>query len=242
MATQLTKREKDIFRLIQSGCHLGTPNCNVQMRRFVHSVEPRGASIYKIDETYEKILLAARIIAGVQNPKEVYAISSRTVGQRAVIKLASAIGCSSEASLRWTPGSLTNYITKNFKEPSLIIVADPFSDFKAIKEASFCNIPVIALCDSMSNLKFVDVAIPCNTKRTQSVAMVLWTIAKEVKILRGELEEDDEWDMKVELFYAMNARPNPKEEKPEGGEGADEDEAEEGENDEDAEGFEEANN
>lgn len=46
------------------------------------------------------------------------------------------------------PGSFTNYKTKQFREPKIIIVADPYADFAAIKEASYVNIPVIALCDS----------------------------------------------------------------------------------------------
>ena len=201
MSATNTKREKDIFRMIQSNCHIGSRNFNIQMKRYIHSVDHSGVPVFKVDETYEKIQLAARIIAGISDIKDVYAISSRKAGQRAVIKFASNLGASCEPSLRWTPGSLTNYKTKNFKEPELIIVADPYSDFKAIKEASYCNIPVIALCDTMSNLKFVDLAIPCNNRKTESIGMIFWLLAKEVKILKGQLNQDEDWDVRVELFY-----------------------------------------
>ena len=36
---------------------------------------------------------------------------------------------------RWTPGTLTNYITKNYAEPRLLIVTDPRTDSQAINEA-----------------------------------------------------------------------------------------------------------
>ena len=203
MTSQLNKREKDIFRLLQSNCHVASRNYNVQMKRFINHVNKEGVPIFNIDETYERIRLAARIIAGVPEISDVYAISSREYGQRAVIKFASHTKCSVTSSSRWTPGSLTNHQTKQFKEPRVIIVADPYADFKAIKEASYTNIPVIALCDSHNNLKFVDVVIPCNNNSTESISMIFWMLAREVLILRGQLDQhDDDWnDVLVDLFY-----------------------------------------
>ena len=49
------------------------------MKRFIHSISEEGVPIFKINETYERIKLAARIIAGVSDLSDVYAISSRAV-------------------------------------------------------------------------------------------------------------------------------------------------------------------
>ena len=206
--TNLSKREKDIFRLLQSECHIGSKNYNVQMKRFIHHVNKEGVPIFKIEETYENIKLAARIIAGVQNSEEVYAISSRNFGQRAVIKFAKYTGCSTNSSSRWTPGSLTNHTTKQFKEPKILIVADPHADFKPIKEASYANIPVIALCDTHNVLKFIDIVIPCNNNSTESISMIFWMLAREINVLKGEIDKnDDEWnDVMVDLFYFRNVK------------------------------------
>lgn len=101
-----------------------------------------------------------------------------------------------------------------------MVVVDPYADFKPIKEASYTNIPVIALCDTHNNLKFVDVAIPCNNNSTESISMIFWMLAREVKILKGELDrEDDEWkDVMVDLFYHKNVDDLMKKEEEEGDE------------------------
>ena len=54
---------------------------------------------------------------------------------------------------RFTPGNFTNYITRSFKEPRLIIVTDPRTDAQAIKEASYVNIPVIVSAATVNGKK-----------------------------------------------------------------------------------------
>ena len=81
------------------------------------------------------------------------------------------------------------------------------------------NIPCIALCDSDSPLAFIDIAIPCNNRSTESISMIYWMLAREVLILTKRLPKDENWNVLVDMFYykkeeAIKVEENVEEEPP----------------------------
>ncbi|EDO19189.1 hypothetical protein Kpol_1050p46 [Vanderwaltozyma polyspora DSM 70294] len=195
---------EDAQLLLAANTHLGARNVQVHQEPYVFNTRPDGVNVINVGKTWEKIVLAARIIAAIPNPEDVCAISSRTYGQRAVLKFSAHTGATPIAG-RFTPGSFTNYITRSFKEPRLIIVTDPRSDFQAIKEASYVNIPVIALTDLDSPSEYVDVAIPCNNRGKHSIGLVWYLLAREVLRLRGALvDRTQPWAIMPDLYFYRN--------------------------------------
>jgi small subunit ribosomal protein SAe len=167
----------------------------------LRSVCLSGIHILNIGKTWEKIVFAARVIAAIENPNDICVISARPYGHRAVLKYAASTGAQAMAG-RFTPGSFTNYITRSFKEPRLIIVTDPRVDHQAIREASYVNIPVIAFADTDAPLKFVDIVIPTNNKSRHSVGLVWWLLCREVLRLRGTIPRtSDGWNVMVDMFF-----------------------------------------
>jgi len=120
----LNPKEDDIAKLLATQAHIGTRNLDISMEPYVWKRRADGVHLINLGKTWEKLMLAARIIVAIENPQDVCVISARPYGQRAVLKFANYIGAQAIAG-RFTPGTFTNQIQTNFKEPRLLIVTDP---------------------------------------------------------------------------------------------------------------------
>jgi len=219
MADPFALSEDDAMKLLVCETHIGSTNADFQNEHYVWKRRNDGTYIINIKKTWDKLYLAARAIAAIEDPADVCVISARPYAQRALLKFAAHTGATPIFG-RFTPGSLPNQIQKNFKEPRLLVISDPRLDHQAVTEASYVNIPVIGFTNTDSPLKYIDIAIPCNNKGIYSVGLMWWLLAREVLILKGKINRQtgfviDEKMIMPDLYFYRDPQEQEKEEQAE---------------------------
>jgi len=185
---------------LAAGVHIGTPQRDESMRKFIYNIRPDGLSVFNVQMIDARIRAVAKLLS--KYPKEsIIAVSTRESGKKAANKFAQVLG-SKELPGRFMPGSLTNPSYEEYMEPKVLIVTDPNLDIRAIKEGLLCGIPIIAFCDTNNNTSFVDLVIPGNNKGRKAVALTWYLLAREILRERGELAKDAEPPFKIEEFLS----------------------------------------
>jgi small subunit ribosomal protein SAe len=77
------------------------------MKPYIYTRNKDGIYYLNIAKSWEKLMIAARCIAALENPKDVLVVSNRTFAQRAILKFATYTGANYFGG-KWTPGILTN--------------------------------------------------------------------------------------------------------------------------------------
>uniref|UniRef100_A0A1I8GAQ3 Small ribosomal subunit protein uS2 n=2 Tax=Macrostomum lignano TaxID=282301 RepID=A0A1I8GAQ3_9PLAT len=208
----LSLKDSDAKLMIAAQMHIGARNTDFQMEPYIFGRTKAGVNIFNCKKIWEKIVLAARAIASVENPADVFAIASTVHAQRAVLKFARYTGATPIAG-RFTPGTLTNQIQAAFREPRLLIASCPRQDHQAIAESHYVNLPVVALCNSDASIRYVDIAVPCNNNNVHSVGLAWWLLTRQVLRIRGTIPYDTDWDVMPDLFFYRTPEEQEKEQK-----------------------------
>ncbi len=183
-----------------SGVHIGTRQKTADIKEFIYKVRNDGLYIIDVKKTNERIKAAAKFLAKY-DPSKILTVSVRQYGQKPVRKLGEATGIQ-VLDGRFQPGTLTNPNAKTFLEPEIILLTDPLADIQALHEAKNIGIPVLALCDTNNETKYIDYVIPTNNKGRRALALIYWLLARAILLEQGKIKSDEEFTAAVEDFEA----------------------------------------
>jgi len=183
-----------------SGAHIGTRQKTADIKEFIYKVRNDGLYIIDVKKTDSRIKIAAKFISKY-DPNNILIVSVRQYGQKPIKKLAEHTGIQ-VLDGRFRPGTLTNPSSKGFLEPELIILTDPLADAQALHEAENIGIPVIGLCDTNNETKYLDLVIPTNNKGRRALALVYWLLTREILKTKGKIKSYDDFKSEVEDFEA----------------------------------------
>lgn len=206
MTEKKEKKERETEMLVPeetymtSGVHIGTRQKTSDIKDFIYKVRNDGLYIIDVKKTDKGIRNAAKLLAKY-DPSKVLAVSVRQYGQKPIKKLGKHTGMQVLEG-RFRPGILTNPNSKDFFEPEIILLTDPLADIQALHEAENIGIPVIALCDTNNETRYVDLVIPTNNKGRRALALIYWLLTKEILREQGKIKSDEEFTATVEDFEA----------------------------------------
>jgi small subunit ribosomal protein S2 len=176
--------------LLSTGIRVGTPVKTKYMSPFIVKANPEGLYILDMNQTRERIDVAADFIARTPLSK-VAVCSAREYGKTPVEKFCELTGAMPILE-RFMPGTFTNPLLPNYMEPALIFVTDPQADQQAVIEATRAGLPVIAISNSDNVTAKVDLVIPANNRGRKALATVYWLLAKAVLTKMGKIRPEEQ--------------------------------------------------
>jgi len=190
--------------LLSAGIHIGTRMKTKDMDKFIYRTRPDGLFVLDIKKTDERIRIAAKYVARLE-PAKIAAVAARLYGRDPVTKFCEATGATPVVG-RFIPGILSNPLSKNRIEPSVVIVSDPKADVQAVVEATSIGVPVIALCSTDNDFADVDFVIPTNNKGRRALAVIYWLLARQILRERGEIPPDGNPSLSIDDFEVKLAK------------------------------------
>jgi len=190
--------------LLSAGIHIGTRMKTKDMDKFIYRTRPDGLFVLDIKKTDERIRVAAKFLARLE-PAKIVAVAARLYGRDPVRKFCEVTGATPVIG-RFVPGILSNPLSKNRIEPSVVIVSDPKADVQAVVEAASIGVPLIGLCSTDNDFADVDFVIPTNNKGRRALAVIYWLLARQILRERGEIPPDGSPSQSIDDFEVKLAK------------------------------------
>ncbi len=202
MEEGMVEDEEDMLipeeQYLTAGVHIGTQQKSASMEPFIFKVRDDGLFVLDVEKSDSRITSIAKLLSRYP-PEKILLVSARQYGKKPIETFSEVVGTMSIAG-RFIPGTLTNPSLHTFIEPEVMVVVDPAADRQAVREAIGIGIPIVGLVDTNNRLENIDIALPTNNKGRKALALVFWLLAREMAMIKGNVEEREEFPFEVEDF------------------------------------------
>ena len=184
--------------LLEAGVHIGTKIKTNDMTPYVFKKRDDGLFILDLRKISERLMAAAKLLSKYK-PEDITIVASRVYSSNPAAKFAQLAGTNIIKG-RFVPGTMTNMTCASFTEPKLIFVCDPKGEREAIVESAKNGVPVIALCDTDNETKFIDLVVPINNKGKKSLALIFYILSREMMLVQGKISSYEEFTYDLNFF------------------------------------------
>lgn len=198
--------------LLEAGVHIGTKIKTNDMTPYVFKKRDDGLFILDLRKISERLMASAKLLSKYK-PEDITIVASRVYSSNPAAKFAQLAGTNIIKG-RFVPGTMTNMTCASFTEPKLIFVCDPKGEREAIVESAKNGVPVIALCDTDNETKFIDLVVPINNKGKKSLALIFYILSRELMMAQGKISSYEEFTYDLNFFEhtLLEEAKKPKEE------------------------------
>ena len=154
---------------------------NKKLDRFITWRTSIGRNLFDISEIDKRLRIAARFLSN----REVAVISTELDKEYAKIFCEFLNFTHID---HYTASIFSNPQNKKFYEPDILFITNVNQHRNVVEEANLNQIPVVAFCNTNSNVSGIDLIVPLNTISKKAIGIALWLIANEVRKLRKEKE------------------------------------------------------
>jgi len=185
---------------LKSGLHIGTKHKTAYMAPFIYKIRPDGLSVLNVQAINKRIEMVTQFLSQYA-PEEIMIVGKRENAWKSIRMFSEMTGIKSFPG-RYSPGILTNPQLEDFVDIKVLIVADPWPDKDAVRDAVSVGAIVIALCDTNNESNYIDIVVPCNNKGRKSLGLFFWILAREYLKHRKVIKNEKEMKYPVDIFIA----------------------------------------
>ncbi len=168
---------------LRYGCYLGTKVITPHLKQFVYKRRADGIAVIDVKMIDKRLRELCKKVSEY-NPEDFIIVCKRESGWNAAKMFCDIIGVKCFAE-KYPAGILTNTNLREFIDPKMVFICDPWVDKNALKDAKKTRKNILGLCDTNNYAQEMSFFVPCNNKSSKSYGLIFYVLTREYLKAKG---------------------------------------------------------